>query len=332
MTSGAPQASRVTDKTFAILGGFVRGWSADKIGPSGLISRANAAGRRPPLVWVLNDTKEFGAFADALGPDQPLIAMRSLNTVIAPHRLTRADVHSVAERYAQELGAILGKRPFFLGGNCQGAAIAAALARRLLLAGADLRGFAGMEWPDLPPLPVPVTLLFGADSPGHNPFLSGRDPVPVWERIYPSHEVAILPGSHGTYFDPERVADLVRVLRAMIATPRPARPVPDAPALPVLGLPARCRAGERLAGALSAPGGAGKDEIVVLWDPETPAPAHREPARPYRLPGGAELLRLSAPDRPGSWFVQTFRCRAGAGPLAWAEESGRHRRIEVTAA
>ncbi len=235
----------------------------------------------------------------------------------------------LAQVYAEEIQDYLGTRPLFIGGNCQGAAIASEVARVLLLSGHDIRGFAAMEWVDLAPLPLQSTLIFGAESERHNPFLRSLDPRPMWQRIYVNHHIGIHPGEHGHYFTPEHIPDLALHLQtALAAIPEPRRAQQAATVL--TGLPKSVRANQDLTlDAGSADGLDPEDGVVFLWDSNFSCLPHREIAQVIAHQAGMSQLRVKAPATPGIWTLQTFRCRSGHGPIAWAEETRTYHRIEV---
>lgn len=322
------QGFNISDRRLGLLANFVSSWPGEKIGPRGLIAIANEAGSRMPLVWVFNSAHEFPALAEALGPDQPLIGLRSLNTVVRINRLITWDERILAGIYVEDLRPWLAGRPFLIGGNCQGAPIAAAMARDLLLAGGDVRGFAAMEWVDLAPLPVVSTLLFGAESELHNPFLRDIDPLPMWSRIYRQHHICTLPGKHGTYFSRESIPIVAGHLHEALAR-APETPVAPRPGVPPVDLPASVRVNAVMEVDLAAPAGMSGDDVVFLWDSHFPCLPHREVARSVSEGLDRASFLVTAPPEPGLWTLQTFRCRPGQGPVAWSEETQAFHRIDV---
>lgn len=325
------QGFNISERSLRLLANFVSSWPGRKIGPRGLVAIANEAGSKLPLVWVFNSAHEFPALAEALGPDQPLIGLRSLNMVVRINRLVTWDERVLANIYVEELDPWLGGRSFFIGGNCQGAPIAAAMARDLLLAGRDVRGFVAMEWVDLAPLPLVSTLLFGAESELHNPFLRDVDPLPLWSRIYRQHHIGILPGNHGTYFSRETVPALAGHLQeALGRTSEP--PAEPRSGVPPMGLPESVSANAALEVDLAAPDGMSGDDVVFLWDSHFPCLPHREVARSASERPDRATVLVTAPPEPGPWTLQTFRCRPGEGPIAWNGDTQTFHRVEVVGA
>lgn len=321
------QGINVSAKTLGILAGFMKSAPGQKIGADGIISILNSSGSKPPLLWVFNSVQEIGNLAAGLGQDQPLIAMRSLNTVIPMQKVIAWDERILADHYANTLRGYLGSRGFFLGGNCQGAPIAGYLARALLLSGFSLQAFVAMEWTDLPPLPVQSTLLFGADSANHNPFLKHLDPRPVWECMYPKYRVDFLPGTHGTYFTPERLQNLVNSLNEVMGS-KMRLTSPIRPAMQMTNLPKTCHVNQKLSVSAAVPGGVGEDKLMFVWDRHTTTLPHRELTRPDVRADGISV-HMTAPEEPGLWTVQSYRCRAGEGAVAWLEETQLYHQIEV---
>jgi len=318
-----------SDKTTKILANFVTTWPGRKVGPRNLGTIANETGSAPPLVWIFNSAHEFPALAAALGPDQPLIALRSLNAACRIDKLMTWDERLVAKVYAQEIAPFLGTGSFFIGGNCQGATIASELARVLLLSGCDIRGFLAMEWVDLPPLPLEATLMFGAESELHNPFLRALDPVPIWRRIYAQHHVRILPGQHGFYFSPENIPALAGHIKTALATHRDPKRSRRA-ALSSVGLPDVVQAVQILSVDLPAKVRVNLNEdVLVLWDSHFSCLPHREIAQVVRLETGRIQLRFAAPLTVGTWTLQFFRCRPDVGPTSWAGDTKNYYQVEI---
>jgi len=117
------------------LAGFMAGWQGSRLGAHALLVGRNVNGRRPPIFWCVNAAEEFSALAEALGADQPLYGMRSLFQVPG-----REPAHNapLAERYLEEILRIEPHGPWLIGGYCEGAKIAMALAHRLRARGGEV--------------------------------------------------------------------------------------------------------------------------------------------------------------------------------------------------
>lgn len=70
------------ERWLKVIANFVEPWPGRKVGAFNHISIMNEGGSKPPLLWVFNSADEFPALAEALGPDQPLVGMRSFNGVV----------------------------------------------------------------------------------------------------------------------------------------------------------------------------------------------------------------------------------------------------------
>jgi len=281
------------------------------------------------LIWVFNDNHEFKALSEALGADQPLIGLRSLNAIVRLERLYTWVSRSAAAVYAAELLPWLARRACFVGGNCQGTVIAAELARELLLAGIEVRGFIGMEWAELPALPLRSTLLFGEQSTDHNPFLQGRDLWPHWRRLSAAVHCEFLAGRHGTYFDPERIGALAAAVDQALRRPPVAIESPR-PAVEPESLPAIAPAGARLLMRLRLQSDLQHgDEFALLWDSHFAGQPHRQIVRPQQDPHLRGYCLCSVPQTPGIWTLQTYLCRENQGPRSWAADTRRFHQLQV---
>lgn len=328
MTTG-----NLTERSLKVLRNYTANWPGRKFGQHGIATLANEGGTRPPLIWIFNATHEFPALAEELGPDQPLIGLRSLHAVVSLEKRSVRDEQPLAACYAAEVAEALEGKPCFVGGNCQGAKIAGELGRELLLAGREIKGFIGMEWSDLPPLPVRCTLLFGAWSEEHNPFLRGLEPWPMWRSLFPAVECRFLPGRHGTYFEPARLSALgQRVQYALSLPPVPSR---DGPAPRPDDLPACMVAGGRHRIRLTTTGRLEVDDMMAaLWSNYYGAVPcglpHRQRAALRHASDDTAWFDLVAPEVRGGWTLQLFLCREGRGPLAWSTDARRSWDVVVT--
>jgi hypothetical protein len=170
-----------------------------------------------PIYWCFNGHLEFARLAEACGPDQPLVAMRSLNTVLAVTPETVFVSDALARHYAATLLARFGQRPCIIGGNCQAAHIAWRVAEQLRAAGVTIKRLVALDAEPRMPWPGSVRLLFGQDSIRYNPRLT----VPAggevrlawrWQRAARRFDSRTIPGGHGQYFRPENVAFTARAI------------------------------------------------------------------------------------------------------------------------
>jgi hypothetical protein len=311
---------------------LVKDWDGVALDSAGLVRVLNADGRQPPLIWCFNGRHEFPLLAERLGPDQPLIGLRSMHLVtrMEPGR-ARQDA-AMADHYADILLAHLPDEPCFIGGNCQAVPVAAQLARRWLLAGRRCPSFIALEWEPGAPLPLRCRLLFGAESPMFNPYLRGdADPASRWKLMFAQPQDEIVPGAHGQYFTPQNIDTLVAAIRrAMIDTaaslPAPslrlqAEILPDEVACGAV-LPLRLR----LEGGTAAlPEGL---QIAHIWRDATSGEVLPVAGQPV----GLTLcdLTIAAPGTPGQWDLILFPALQPSGPISWHDHLEPVARLRVT--
>jgi oxalate---CoA ligase len=103
-------------------------WQGVRAHPDALIVGRNVSGTALPLHFCFDGAPAFDQLVSALGPDQPVYAMRSLWRVDdregASERLAR--------RYCEELLALQPRGPYVIGGFCDGAGIAQSIASELV--------------------------------------------------------------------------------------------------------------------------------------------------------------------------------------------------------
>lgn len=304
---------------------LVQGWPGEVIDRAAAMRAIRPEDPQPPIYWCFNSTAEFPALADALGPGQPLVGMRSLNQIIrVSGDLTRV-LDDLAAYYADSLLARFGRRPCVVGGNCQSAAIAWRVAIRLMAAGVPVLRLVCLDAEPHVPYPGAVRLLFGADSHAYNPTLRPPEdparPVPWhWERAWRRPEVRVVPGGHGKYFQPANLPGIA----AAILSPDP-QAVPAKPDL-------RARQAIRFRATLTT-----ADAILIEAEvyPKLSDLAGLS-VLPLWLGAGGGLLRVAGPDwvvpiatrpfwrgrfpRPdggGDATLHLVPCAPGIGPLDW---------------
>ena len=201
-------------------------WPGDRPTPSRTMLAFNINGSRPPLFWVFNDQAEPAALAARLGLDQPLYAFRS---GVAVSDYSEDDIQALALRYMADICAVHPSGPFFVGGNCQGAIIALAIAQHALRRHRYVPLLILMSWAfALQPYLGPVLLIAGRDDARHNASRLFSRPELAWRRAFASFEFVEIPGGHGEYFMPESVEFLARFLsgrmRRALGKPLPLMP------------------------------------------------------------------------------------------------------------
>ncbi|MBN8294608.1 hypothetical protein JI664_21725 [Rhodobacter sp. NTK016B] len=322
------------DRKIRLLRNFVRNWDGEVVDTDeGLIRLLNKDGTRPPLIWCFNAEHEPAALARALGPDQPLIALRSLNIVSDHNKKAIAEDTEVAQHYVRGLLSHFDLSTCWVGGNCQGATIAVDIARLLLSEGKNVRAYFCLEWTPFMPLPTRCVLLFGETSEHYNPFLRGENPWPQWRCMYESIRCKIIPGGHGTYFRENSVGNLAAVLIEEMSSEE-RLPVPSLETGPVwsMGPGETILANQTIAVQLTCPDNLSADtKIYALWLPLTPGGIQKTVVHDLRKAQRTCSVSLTAPEEPGNWTLQLFLCRPDDGPLSWQSDLSQVRRAEIVA-
>lgn len=174
----------------------------------------NTRGDRPPVFWCFNNWTEAVFLAHWLGPHQPLFAMHSLHTVVAGKSVKKLHTELISESYAEQLLKRTAAGSITLGGNCQAAPIAEAMAHRIIAATGKAPLLIALEHQPFYCYPGSLLMLFGSESVRFNPFLQGEDPVPAWQRKHRSPSWGIIDGDHGRYFNEPAVHQLTAYLLA----------------------------------------------------------------------------------------------------------------------
>ncbi|THD82766.1 hypothetical protein E7811_11415 [Aliigemmobacter aestuarii] len=307
------------------LGTLVQDWPGEPIDTAGTVRAIRPDDPLTPVYWCFNATAEFTALAEAFGPGQPLVGMRSLSLIMTLSDGTSRALDLLAAHYADALLRRFGPRPCIVGGNCQSAAIAWRVAIRLMAAGVAVERLVFLDAEPHLPFPGPVRVLFGAESAGFNPYLKPPEdvtrPVPWhWERAWSRVDCRIVPGAHGQYFRPENLPDVARAILA---------PGPDGET--TMALPGEAPV-IRFRTALTT--------TAAIWiEAEIPPALAAMPGLsvlPLWRGADGGLLRVPGPDwvvpvttrpfwrcrfpRPGPFpgaTVLPLPCLAGQGPLVW---------------
>ncbi len=221
--SPSPSAERVLREQRRLLAA----WKGTRLGTGELLVGRHLDGALPPLAWCFQSALELDRLASELGPERPLVGMRSA------HLLGRepALLDALSARYVDELArAGVGREPFFLGGNCQGARVAARIAPLMQRAGTAPSALFLMEHNDAEvaelrvPFAGPVTFIFGTES-HRNPARAGTATSAVRGRAYPDHRVREIPGAHGEFFAPASAPELAALLAREMSGTTAARSV-----------------------------------------------------------------------------------------------------------
>ncbi len=213
-------STQLSNEEAAMLRSYTDSWPGKPAFEGSLFRILNENGKAPPLVWCFNNGHEFGRLAGRLGANQPVYSLRSGNLVldITPENHRQSN-RRVALHALPELLRILPDGPFYLGGNCQGAAIAMELALALQGLGRTVPLVILMEAVPEEAFTGNVALIFGKDSI-FNPYTVHRDPDSEWKRLFDQYTVDIIPGRHGTYFDRLRVGALTKAVKRALQAVR----------------------------------------------------------------------------------------------------------------
>jgi acyl carrier protein len=132
-------------------------WDGNRPTRDKLVASLNVDGGKIPLFWVFQEAVEFRKVASALGQDQPLYAFRSGLGLLS---YSENEIQAFALRYVSEIEEVCPEGPVFVGGTCQGAVIALAMAQHLLRRKRHVPLLILMEWGfPLQPYSEPVLLI-----------------------------------------------------------------------------------------------------------------------------------------------------------------------------
>ena len=319
---------------------LTRTWAGEPLGESGLLRVLHAAGPRPPLFWCYNGQEEFGRMASGLGPEQPLVGMRSLNKA-APTGVARLPLaRALADRYADLLLEAMEFERCAVGGNCQSAAIATRVAHRLRRAGKRVDLLLTLD--ATPPEPVPgrVAMLFGQDSEAFNPFFRTPRPEVLWRAIHGEPSWTIVPGAHGQYFSAANLDPLCEAIRRHLGDARDAAaPAAEAEArLVIRAVPRGGVAGTALVlrAEVKAARGRGPFVVLGLWFSESHglwAPPAGDVRAIQRIEAGRPAdLSFPTPEMPGRWTLRLALCQERVGPVGWARDRDPRLSLELDGA
>lgn len=213
LPSAAEAGKRHIDVILEQQGRYLTGWQGRRIKPDGLVVTLNPGGAGPGLVWCFQGYWEMTALASALGSDVPLHGMRSGYLIMD---YTPDTIAALAAAYCDELEALQPTGPFHLGGNCQGASVARAIALELRSRGRQVERLILMEQAKFWYYDEPVELIYGEDST-LNPFRAGTDVELALARSYPGGvRVHLMPGGHGQFFFPPNIGPLAAIVSGVL--------------------------------------------------------------------------------------------------------------------
>lgn len=182
-------------------------WRADDV-----FVHFNEDGQNPPLFWCFNSWVEAIALARVLGADQPVVAMHSLEKVIDAFEGKETYFHSIIDIYRDGILERIGDKGFVLGGNCQGAGVMEIVAQDIMVRTLSAQPLVVLEYTPRFAFPGHIDIVFGAQSELYNPFLQGKDPLPIWNLQFASHAHHEIPGAHGQFFRAPGIDSLAKVI------------------------------------------------------------------------------------------------------------------------
>ncbi len=193
---------------------YVSAWSGDSLRPDALLRTLNP-GSGAVLFWVFQGNAEFTALSAALGPAVTVHGMRSGHLVMD---YTAETIERLADAYVADIVELQPQGEIIIGGNCQGAVIARAIAFALRRRERVVSRLVLMELARLWKYDAPVDLIYGLDSV-LNPYRNGADPTAEIAAAYPAgFQQHFIRGAHGAFFQPENVPSLAAVMRSIFLT------------------------------------------------------------------------------------------------------------------
>jgi hypothetical protein len=215
MTTNTPQTSLETQ--LKRISKLMQSWPGAPLGEYGTLRVLNAQGSKPPIFWCFNGAGKFPALAHELGPDQPLVGMRSLNQVLEVTAITPKESRALGEYYAGQLFEIFGTAECIIGGNCQAAPIMHAAALWMKLRATQVLHFVTLDAQLHRPYPGELRMLFGRNSASYNPYFGKTidlDTAPAlnWRYAITAVKPEIIGGGHGEYFSPDNITSLAQAI------------------------------------------------------------------------------------------------------------------------
>lgn len=314
-------------------------WTGTRASASATIMGHNTGGDQTPIFWIFNWHVEAALLAEALGPRQPLYAMRSGYLLIG---YSEDEVQALALRYVAEITQLCPAGPLFIGGNCQGGIIAIAVAGHLLRRKRHVPLLVLMDWSfELQPYPGRVLLMSGVDNVRLNPRALYAAPERAWARAFAQVDFVEISGGFGMAFQAEHAQLTVSTMRMHMQRALDAAPtlLPESgyrAAIVVENLPAELQAGERrtvrvtVRNASEIPWAATAESGLVLssrWRQGDEDVFHRpQPSATLPRLGRDEAavvsLQITVPDTPGAYVVSFDVLEEGNRWFGTAHDAG----------
>lgn len=191
-------------------------WTGTQIRSDAFLFTRNSKGLGQSLFWCCQSFNELKNLAAAVGEDFPVTGMRSGHLLM---EYTPNNIALLGAWYAEEIAEKQPTGRLILGGNCQGAIIIEEAARQLSERHSRESELILLEHPNFKPSTGPLTIIFGKES-HMNPENSDPGYALRFERESPGrYSFATIPGVHGTYFSPDTVGALARIIRRSLDSP-----------------------------------------------------------------------------------------------------------------
>jgi hypothetical protein len=190
-------------------------WQGIQAQPDSFLFTLNHTGLNRTLFWCFQGYEELHELARQMGSAQPITGMRSGHLIM---QYTEENIQALASRYANEMMQLQPVGEFVIGGNCQGAIIAEAVARALAAVGRTVALLILMEHREFKLYDGSVALIFGRDSQ-FNPYNEVANPSVLFEPLLPqSYTIDLIDGGHGQFFSANNIVSLGKVLTKYLAS------------------------------------------------------------------------------------------------------------------
>lgn len=208
---------------------FTAGWHGQRVAPDGgLMVGLNLGGHEQPLFWCLQSFDELQQLATHLGDSRPVYGMRSGHLAM---QFSVENIRALAAHYVGEVLATEPHGPYLIGGNCQGAYIAWAIAEELRRRGhsVPLLALQLFDYRHALPYGGRVALFFGADAADR--FRASGAHEPAWFELFPAgFSLDVISGTNRWHFVEPHIQDFAskldhRIVEALAAVAeRPSAP------------------------------------------------------------------------------------------------------------
>ena len=175
----------------------------------------NQAGTRPPLIWCFNTWAEALLHGRALGPDQPLVSMISLNFFKMPDARKALIYPDLIKTLANRVAPLVKDGQYVVGGNCNAARVGEGIAQHLFFAKMRCPLLIVLDHVPIHAYPGSLLMLFGTKSP-LNPFARGLKFEEKWLAFHRSPRWGFIDAEHGQFFVQPGLSQLSQHLKMAI--------------------------------------------------------------------------------------------------------------------